>query len=148
MPVRQGHCIDFGIMLTTNKRWLWAGFIAATAAGAGVLFVCDPSGCRLFPPCPFHYLTGLYCPGCGSLRALHQLLNGHPLAALALNPLMVVFLPFVLYGLLAEAVRMFFGRRIPMPFLKPLWIWAIFWVIVLYGIARNIPMYPFTCLAP
>lgn len=131
-----------------HNRWLLAALAVTAAAGAGVLFARDPAHSRLFPPCPFHYLTGLYCPGCGSLRALHQLLNGHPGAALGLNPLMVVCLPFIVYGLLAEAMRLFFNRPLPMPFIRAHWIWTLFGVIVLYGIARNIPAWPLTYLAP
>ncbi len=42
---------------------------------------------RWFPSCPLHALTGLLCPLCGSLRALHALLVGAPVVALFLNPL-------------------------------------------------------------
>ncbi len=124
------------------------GATLALAAGFGMLFAFDPASSRVFPPCPFHALTGLYCPGCGSLRALHQLLQGHVKEAFALNALMVLFLPFVVYGLAAEGLFYFFNKKIPTVFMKPAWIWAIFAVIILYGIARNIPVYPFTVLAP
>ena len=36
----------------------------------------DPAGSVFWPKCPFHLLTGLECPGCGSQRAVHSLLNG------------------------------------------------------------------------
>lgn len=136
-------------MNSATKRWLlFGGLAAATAAGLSVLFVCDPAASRLFPPCLFHKLTGLYCPGCGSLRALHSLLNGHLKAALSLNPLMVLCLPFVLYAFAAQALQYFFNIKIPTLFLKARYIWAIFAIIILYAIARNIPLYPFTLLAP
>ncbi|NIM07518.1 MAG: DUF2752 domain-containing protein, partial [Armatimonadetes bacterium] len=75
------------------------------ALGAGLavamvfLYKFNPAGTSFYPPCPFNMLSGLYCPGCGSLRALHQLSHGHLLAALYLNPLMVIALPFIVYGL-------------------------------------------------
>lgn len=57
----------------------------------------EPGEFRLFPPCPFLWLTGFYCPGCGSLRALHQLLHGNFAAAISFNPFAVLALPFVGY---------------------------------------------------
>jgi len=32
--------------------------------------------------------------------------------------------------------------------LKPRWIWALLAAIVAFGVLRNIPIYPFTLLAP
>ena len=44
--------------------------------------------------------TGLYCPGCGSTRALYALLHGRPGEALAMNPLLLVVLAWFAQGLL------------------------------------------------
>jgi hypothetical protein len=120
-----------------------AGLLAAV-----LLYMLNPSKSGLFPPCPFHALTGWYCPGCGSLRAIHQLLHGDILAALQFNPLMVLSLPFVIYGLAAEMLKTCLNVRLPVVCLRAYWIWAIFAVIVLYGIGRNIPYWPFILLAP
>lgn len=49
---------------------------------------------QLFPPCLFHRLTGLNCPGCGMQRFVHALSNGHPLEAIRYNaflPLLIVY---------------------------------------------------------
>ena len=48
-------------------------------------------------PCPFHVLTGLYCPGCGNSRALHALLHLHPTEALRYNYLMPLEVAYILY---------------------------------------------------
>ena len=69
-----------------EHRLLTAGLVAA-AAGVAMLAVFDPATSGVFPPCPVRYLTGWYCPGCGSLRAVHQLLHGNLRAAWAMNPL-------------------------------------------------------------
>jgi len=69
-------------------------FVATLAVfGAAILFCFDPSGYSFFPICVFHQTTGLLCPGCGSLRALHQLLHGHLLIAFRFNPLLLLSLP-------------------------------------------------------
>ncbi|MBK9981229.1 MAG: DUF2752 domain-containing protein [Saprospiraceae bacterium] len=47
-----------------------------------------------FPLCPFRFLTGWLCPGCGSQRAMHQILHGHIAASMRLN---LLFIPGILY---------------------------------------------------
>ena len=58
-----------------------------------VLFFFDPARFSFYPRCPLHSVTGLDCPTCGSLRAIHQLLHGHVRAAYALNPLLFYLVP-------------------------------------------------------
>jgi uncharacterized protein DUF2752 len=59
------------------------------AAAAALVAVFDPATTWWFPSCPFFALTGWLCPLCGSLRAVHALLQGSPAAALTFNPLTV-----------------------------------------------------------
>jgi Protein of unknown function (DUF2752) len=130
-----------------RKYWLLcAGLLALTAFV--MLDYFDPATSGLFPPCPLRYLTGWYCPGCGSLRAIHQLLQGNFRAAWALNPLTVLLLPFLTYGFASRAVFEIRGRYLPELFLPAMWIRALCGVIVLFGMARNIPLHPFELLAP
>ena len=49
-----------------------------------------------FPKCPFLWLTGLKCPGCGSQRAVHFLLNLDFQQAFHFQPLMVLSLPYLI----------------------------------------------------
>ena len=135
-------------MLAPKKIVQLIGLILLAIVMSVLLFVYNPSDGRLFPPCPLHKLTGLYCPGCGSLRALHQLLHGHIITAFGLNCLMVLTLPFIIYGLLAQGLRYFFNIRIPVMFIPAPWIWTLFGLIILYTILRNIPVAPFSWLAP
>ncbi len=57
------------------------------ALASAILITFDPATTWWFPSCPLRALTGLLCPLCGSLRALHALLVGAPVVALSLNPL-------------------------------------------------------------
>ncbi|WP_144036569.1 DUF2752 domain-containing protein [Sphingobacterium psychroaquaticum] len=58
----------------------------------------DPETSAWFPKCPMKSLTGLDCPGCGSQRALHQLLNGHLKEAFQQNALLIPFIPYLTLG--------------------------------------------------
>ncbi len=108
----------------------------------------DPATSGIFPQCPFHYLTGLYCPGCGSLRAIHQLLHANLSQAWAMNPLTVVMAPFLIYGLASEALFELRGQRLPEIVLPAHSIRALCVAIILFGVLRNLPLQPFDLLAP
>jgi hypothetical protein len=118
------------------------------AAGSTVLFLFDPSDSSFYPPCPFQALTGYFCPGCGTTRALHALVHGHLGEALGLNPLMVLMLPFLGYSLLSYVAFGVRGRPLSGIVVSPLWGWLVFWAILAYWVLRNIPLYPFSLLAP
>jgi hypothetical protein len=112
-------------------------------AGAVYLFVYEPGRSGFFPLCPFRFLTGLTCPGCGTTRALHELFHGHLLAAFMLNPLLLLALPFLLFAFLRYSAIALQGRvprhnALPAPY-----IYAIFFVIAGFWIFRNMPFYPF-----
>jgi len=123
-----------------ERPWRVLGIAALAGGVLGgllVLYLLDPAGSRYFPRCMLWACTGLYCPGCGSLRALHCLLHADLAGALAYNPLLVVSLPFL--------AALSIWRRL----LHQVWVpWAAFAILVLYGVLRNIPVWPFLLLAP
>ena len=120
------------------RRWLLAGWIAAAAAGTAVLFFFDPARCAIYPACPWHTLTGWKCPGCGTLRAFHQLTHGNWAAAWRLNPLTVALLPVGGWLGLREMVRQVFGKKWPGLVTRPFFGWALVVILVLFGIVRNL----------
>ena len=131
-----------------NRRLKLAALLAMGVAGIVLLRLYDPANSSVFPPCPLHYLTGFYCPGCGSLRAIHQLLHGNLQAAWAMNPLSVLLFPYLAYGLASEMLFQLRGQRLPQFTLPGVWIRALCAVIILFGIMRNLPLHPFNLLAP
>jgi hypothetical protein len=131
-----------------QDRLTASAVVALGAGGLSIIYLLDPSSSDLYPPCPFLALTGFYCPGCGTLRALHQLTLGHPVAALDLNPLMVLLLPFVAYFLASHAMLAVTGRPLRRFFVRPALIWTLLGIILVYWLLRNVPGYPFTLLAP
>ena len=50
-------------------------------------------------PCPFKYLTGVDCPGCGFQRSLVALFQGDIQKSLALYPPAIPLLLFFTYGI-------------------------------------------------
>ncbi|GAA3033366.1 DUF2752 domain-containing protein [Streptosporangium longisporum] len=127
----------------------------AALAGAAVAFVAavDPGEPGHYPPCPFLVLTGLYCPGCGGLRAVHALAHGDPLTALGFNPLLVIMIP-VLAALWGRwTLRAWHGGapgptggRNPGMSVRPVYAWSLLAVTFAFWIARNLPFGEF--LAP
>ena len=83
--------------------------VAAASAFAAAIFLYalyDPSASRFYPKCPFHLLTGLECPGCGSQRAVHCLLTGDLPGALHYNFLVTAAIPYILlYALICLILR-------------------------------------------
>ena len=121
-----------------------AGIAAGGAAGFTVLRCFDPRTAGFFPPCPFHWLTGCWCPGCGSTRALHALAHADLAGAWRMNALLVCALP-ALAVLLTSEWLLPPARRV---FVPPRVIWIFFVVTLLFWIGRNVPVYPLTLLAP
>jgi Protein of unknown function (DUF2752) len=117
-----------------------AGTLAVTAAVA-VLFVFDPATAGFYPVCTLHEMTGLQCPGCGGLRALHQLSHGHLAAAWGLNPFVVALLPAGLWLAVREVARVVAGRQWPGIVTRPLFGWLLAGALVLFGVLRNLPFH-------
>jgi hypothetical protein len=119
--------------------------MAVAVAGGLILFFFDPARSGFYPPCLFHKLTGLQCPGCGGLRALHHLLHGELLTALQFNALLVVG-ALVCAGL---GLRQAWGRRWGgggALRVRGAWLWAALVVVLLFGVLRNLDL-PFLALA-
>ncbi|MGB6297362.1 MAG: DUF2752 domain-containing protein [Rivularia sp. (in: cyanobacteria)] len=134
--------------LVSNKRLGWVIITAVITAGSIVLYSFNPATSNVFPSSPFRELTGLFCAGCGSLRGLHQLLRGNLGAAFGFNPLMVLLLPFMFYSYISYTMEVFTGRSLYKPFIHPKLIWCLVYVIIAYWVLRNIPVEPFSWLAP
>jgi hypothetical protein len=109
--------------------------IACAAVGV-IFFVFDPTQVSIFPSCMFHRLTGLDCPGCGTQRALHQLLHGNVVAAIRLNAMFIASLP-----LFAWQGARFVSQKLkhePANFhFKWLGFYLAAWIA--FGVLRNLP---------
>lgn len=90
-------------------------------------------------PCPFEYVTGYECPGCGlqsSLGNLFALRWKYVLMANLLSPLLLPLFFMLMISWFADRL---FGVRV-WRVEPPLWVTIVgVLLIVAYGVARNIP---------
>lgn len=127
---------------------------AAPLAAAGLaLGVCvavnlsDPNVDGSFGRCPFLAVTGYQCPGCGTLRAVRALTRGQVGTAFGLNVLTVAVLPLLLWGWFGWFQHRR-GRREAPPEVPTVGAVALAVVVPLFWLLRNVPVEPFSWLAP
>ncbi|MET0754065.1 MAG: DUF2752 domain-containing protein [Pyrinomonadaceae bacterium] len=124
---------------------------AAVFTGSAAVFLVayfNPVTAGFFPVCPLYSMTGLHCPGCGLTRGFHALFHGDVLSALHFNAFVpVYFLLFAYLGisLFLIAAR---GRGLPLKFVRPGLAYGFLTLLLVFGVVRNLPYYPFTFLAP
>ena len=112
-------------------------------------FSFDAARYSFFPQCPFHTVTHLYCPGCGSQRALSALLHGNIKRALSYNVLFVISLPLVIYSAVVYTLNVFGRKPIAQKLVySPRFIQICLWSVVLFFVLRNLPFPLFSFLRP
>ena len=123
---------------------------AALAVLAGVLYRTGPGMGGFAPGCILHKTTGFHCAGCGMTRAAYHLLHFEFAEAFRKNPLMVLLLPMISVGIGLEVLAWVRGPERPTPRLRLDWrlTVALVTLLLVYGVARNFPWWPFSLLAP
>lgn len=114
--------------------------VGAAAAALGTVYVAavDPNQPGHYPLCPTYALAGIYCPGCGMLRATHELAHLDLVGAFARNPLALPL--YVGLALLFARWVLARWRGEQLRWDPPTWLPAVLGVgFVLYTVARNIP---------
>ncbi len=97
---------------------------------------------KLFIPCIFHEITGLYCPGCGITRFFLSLLNLEIMQAFRYNMLIFFLLPFFIYYVIKAYYCWLFNMETVI-YSKQFYNIVLI-ITILFGILRNI----FPILAP
>mgnify|MGYP001182368041 FL=1 len=130
------------------ERVLAAAGVIAMSVGSAAVWYFDPTTAGLFPVCPLFKLTGLACPGCGLTRGFHALFHGDLMTALdynALIPLFVLIFGFFLISMMMVAIR---GRGLVKLTQSPKLLFGFFVLLIVFGVLRNLPIYPLTSLYP
>jgi hypothetical protein len=133
-------------MATTVSAWRRARTAQArlaTAAllgvGVAVVALVDPHTGGRYPTCPFHAVTGLWCPACGGLRAVHDLAHGHLVVALHENVLVVLLGPSLVLWWLIARTRRIDGRPVTL-LLSARGTLAVALLLTAFALVRNLPV--------
>lgn len=128
-------------------KWFLIGLLAFVLVfGVTVIAVFPPTDTPWYPKCTFKELTGFHCPGCGTARSLHALLNGRFLQAVVYNPFTVMALLYLIWEPINTGIARW--RRRPKVPLATWAVWTFVLLMMVYGVLRNIPSPPFSSLAP
>ena len=126
------------------KKLAFAGFMLL---GAFVLLTFAYLRFGVAIPCVFHRVTGLYCPGCGTMRALVSLTQMQIARAIRYNAFLLVLLPLLAVKGFQTAVFYLKSGASPAEGGKEQTLWITVTVLfVVFGILRNLPALSF--LAP
>ncbi len=131
-----------------SHRLLGAAGAVTMAGGGAFVAMFDPAKLGFLPLCPLFALTGFACPGCGLTRGFHSLFRGDIIPALDFNillPVWAVVGAWVFLSFIALAAR---GRGLPMWPAWPRVLWVFLVTLIVFGVIRNVPVYPFTILFP
>jgi len=86
---------------------------------------------QFWPKCPVYAVTGIYCPGCGGLRATWDILHGNLAGALSQNALIFAMPALVLLGFWAQHTK---SRRLRITIIA-----LVAAATVVFTLARNLP---------
>ena len=124
----------------SKQKLISLGVLLGLGTAACIVLLLVPPGspyAKWLPKCMFHQLTGLYCPGCGATRALSAMLHCDLKSSLHNNLLLFPLLSLIAFMIVKPGISL----------KRPVAI-AILAAVLLFTVLRNIPVAPFTYLAP
>ena len=135
------HSHEHTIQIPRTKKVLYLVALALAPIACIGLYLVNPAAKDdPYPNCPFFLMTGYFCPGCGTLRAYHQLLHGDAGHAFGLNPLTVLALPATVYAATSMWLTGYRGRGLPQPRWTANAGWGVAIVLAVFGVVRNLPL--------
>ena len=136
------------VKLSMKKKQLISIYFIFTI-GLIVLYFFDPAtSSNIYPPSLSREWGGVYCAGCGTLRALHQLLHGNWRTAFRLNPLILIFIPYFFYWIIPYFYKYFYEIKMYEIKYKKEQILMFSVITLIYGILRNTSYTALSWLVP
>lgn len=135
--------------MTSKSKLIFKITIPIVLLTVGIFyFYINPSTFAYTPKCPFYSLTGLHCPGCGSQRAIHEMLHGNIWGGLQHNFLILFAVFIISYKFYVSSISS--NKKHPKTNLlqhnaAP---WLILALVIGFWVLRNLPLEPFQILAP
>ena len=119
--------------------------LGGSALALGYLAAVDPNQPGHYPVCPTRLLFGVDCPGCGLMRATHDLVTGNVTGALDHNVLIVVFAPLVVLLWVRWLLRSWRGSTPRVTYgqfrRRNMWMYVALTAVLLFGVVRNFVPY-------
>ena len=129
------------IKTTAFKR---VAVIIVVTAVIIIYLILDPACSKWFPGCIFKSITGYECPGCGSQRVVHNLLNLRLKEAFKAKALLVILIPYIIVGLIFDLLRHGRSRSVHLPgaiFFGKIAIIILIVTVILFTVIRNTTFY-------
>jgi len=140
--VEQARCDDRPLQRRLLAPLLTLG---GSAVALGYLAAVDPNEPGHYPLCPTKYFLGLDCPGCGLMRATHDLVTGNISGALDHNILIVVLAPLAIILWLRWFARSWRGTSPEVTYAefkrRNTWLMISMVVLIVFGVVRNFVPY-------
>jgi hypothetical protein len=125
------------------KKYKWAIILSIIVIIAGFYKIFNPYQEKFMPKCIFYSTTGYQCPGCGSQRAIHNLVNFDLIGAMHENLMLVISIPYLIFGAFLEIYKeknqrlakihdIFYGYKAAL---------FIFFLLIFWWIFRNFTIY-------
>ena len=130
-------------MRQTERGFYIAGWCVVAAVAAIVVLAKWKGGDLLscVPRCPFHALTGFYCPGCGGTRALRCLLQGNLLQSFRHHPLVPYTAVLGGWFMVSHILERISGGRLPIGMrLRSGYLWIALVLVIANVLLKNITL--------
>ncbi len=95
----------------------------------------------IFRPCPFHQVTGYYCPGCGGTRSVIALLRGHIIQSFIYHPIVLYVVILTIYALCIKLLDIIKAKDTPRFVFHPKYVYIALFILLINFLIKNTTLY-------